>query len=108
MNAIRIGTWHEKSRKIQAHTGYAADYINHQTKDGDYPAMLSDKWLLIKLGTFITDGKYYNGFGGVNYSSNKIKSEDSTYTLQLYAYTIPSLLNSGKLTLFPEFEHFGD
>ena len=114
---VKIGTWHETERKITGHTSYAADYINHLSKPGDYDAVISfsggynipiPQWLLVKLDTEITDGKYYSGFGGVNFASTDVKTGPATYTLQMYGYEVPKLVDAGKLTLDSEWEFLND
>jgi hypothetical protein len=114
MQSIKVGTWHEESRKITAHTCYAADYINHLSKAGDYDAFLvaetggfkihMPQSLSIKLDTVITDGKYFNGFCGNNFSSDDVETGDSTYTLHFYSYMIQELVASGRLVLDSGFE----
>lgn len=111
---IKIGVWHEnKPQEITQHTSYAADYINHQTRIGDYDVMLDfiggylipmPYWLLVTLDTDIIGGELFSGFGGVNFASTKVKLEKSKYTLQMYDYYIPELVKEGKLTLSTKWE----
>jgi len=100
-----IGFYIEKEpRKITAHTSYAADWIEHETIPGKYPVYLVDNyWLCFGIKSNIIASQYFNGFGGVNYSS--VKNSDlgpSVYTVQMYAYYKDNLINKGLLELCEE------
>lgn len=107
-----VGTFHELvSRKLTAHTSYAADWILHETIPGDYPVYLTfeggftipmPKGLGYTLKTRITDGAYYSGFGGVNYHETKVEPQDSVYPVYGCSSSARILIEDGRLELLPE------
>jgi len=109
---ITIGVFHEKtSRKLTAHTSYAADHVEHETKAGDYPLRLvlvggymvpMPYWLCVKLDTEVVSGGYYSGFCGNNFAFSPAPLGPSAYGLQLYSYHLKQLVDDGTVTLAPE------
>jgi hypothetical protein len=124
MTKLLIGTWNEsEAREIQRGTSYAADYINHVTVPGLYDVYLfiersrnydtgvehvTAKSLSITVNTYITDGKYFSGFGGNNFASRDAETGPSTIHINPYAYHARDLVNDGTLTLDPEFAFLAD
>jgi hypothetical protein len=115
MTRICIGTWIEKESRTDTRCPgyYAADYEKYTTEPGEYPAYLDfsagytipmPQWLIVGVPCRVTEGRTYNGFGGLNFSSQAIEPYDSKYIVQAYAYQIGHLVSTGKIRLDPCWE----
>lgn len=110
---IHIGTYHEReARELNRCPGYyAADYETHLTIPGDYPVFMDfvsgytipmPYWLLYSIKSRVTGGRLFNGFGGLNFSSQEIEPHDSHYPVQTYDYTLKTAVEKGYITVFPD------
>jgi len=113
--SIEIGVWHETENREFTHcpSYYAADSETLRVKIGNYPLRVTFEggyiipmpyWLLCGIDTDRIDGRLYNGFGGVNYSSTELPHEPVCYTIQMYRYQLPDLVKDGRVTLKSGFE----
>jgi hypothetical protein len=113
---VVIGKWIEKASREETRcpSYYAADWETLVTIPGEYPLTLTFEggytipmpyWLLCGISATRKAGATYNGFGGNNFSSNALKVGESTsLNLQMYAYQIRELVESGRVELLPEFQ----
>ena len=107
---VQVGWWIEESQQRTAHTGYAADHIEHRTVSGRYPLMLEfvtgysvpmPYWLIVKIDTNVVDGGYYSGFAGNNFAFTPAERKASTYHIQAYWYQLPELVACGQVEMIP-------
>lgn len=112
--SVRIGTWKEiESRDIrQCPSHYAADFEVLRTVPGEYPAFCyfcdgylvpMPQRLIVGIDANRIEGKLYSGFCGVTIGSRDLPKEPKKYTLRIYNYHIPKLIEDGRLVLDPEF-----
>ncbi len=115
MKTCRIGTWHEKATRdvVQCPSYYAADTETLRTAQGDYPISVGFQtgysvpipyWLFVAIDAEHISGRTYSGFGGNNFASRELPLESIPLRLQMYAYGLSDLVDSGKVTIDAEFE----
>lgn len=114
--AVIIGTWHERAPRefTRCPSYYAADTETLRVKPGEYLARITFEggytipmpyWLLIGIDTERVEGRLYSGCGGLNFAVTELKAGEAVrYTIQQYRYQIREAVESGWLTLKPEFE----
>jgi len=84
------------------HTYYAADHRTFTVQPGTYEIRLSGDWVLVTVDVMVTADVTYNGFGGVNYSSQDACEDgprEGTKTWQLYDYEVARTLSAGTALL---------
>jgi hypothetical protein len=114
--SVVVGKWIEKVSREETRcpSYYAADWETLVTIPGEYPLTLTFEggytipmpyWLLCGIAATRKAGALYSGFGGNNFASTKLEAGESVaLTLQMSAYKIRELVESGRVELLPGFE----
>lgn len=62
------------------------------------------KWLLATIPADRISGTCYNGFGGLNFSSQELPKQPKPLHIQAYDYQLKELVAAGIVELLPEWQ----